>query len=197
LKLFNGYKPARQSSTLPTWRGLETRNGRDAVTARNRKSEATGNTNFDLNRRASPRPYSQGACGNVSVMGAGLRPHGKPWDQPPYPKMQSAPYFYPDRSEEWSRSQSALSVTEGCGGSAEASRVAARRADVRGSGRWPFKCTGKAAQQGVGPSVQPVVLDNRSTTMARRSRKETSVAALAAAQSLDIANSAPALSGSG
>ena len=24
---------------------------------RRRKSEATGNTNFDLNRRASPRPY--------------------------------------------------------------------------------------------------------------------------------------------
>ena len=24
---------------------------------RNRKGEATGNTNFDLNRRASPRPY--------------------------------------------------------------------------------------------------------------------------------------------
>jgi uncharacterized caspase-like protein len=33
----------------------------------------------------------------VSVMGAGLRPHGKPWDQPPYPKMQSAPHFYPDQ----------------------------------------------------------------------------------------------------
>jgi len=33
----------------------------------------------------------------VSMMGAGLRPHGKPWDQPPYPKMQSAPHFYPDR----------------------------------------------------------------------------------------------------
>jgi len=32
----------------------------------------------------------------VSMMGAGLRPHGKPWDQPPYPKMQSAPHFYPD-----------------------------------------------------------------------------------------------------
>src|SRR6516165_8815436 len=40
-----------------TWRGLETWHGRDAVTPRNRKGEATGNTNFDLNRRASPRPY--------------------------------------------------------------------------------------------------------------------------------------------
>ena len=29
----------------------------DAVTPRNRKGEATGNTNFDLNRRASLRPY--------------------------------------------------------------------------------------------------------------------------------------------
>jgi hypothetical protein len=25
----------------------------------------------------------------VSMMGAGLRPHGKPWDEPPYPKMQA------------------------------------------------------------------------------------------------------------
>jgi len=40
-----------------TWRGLETWHGRDAVTPRNRKGEATGNTNIDLNRRASPRPY--------------------------------------------------------------------------------------------------------------------------------------------
>jgi len=32
----------------------------------------------------------------VSMMGAGLRPHGKPWDEPPYPKVQSAPRFYPD-----------------------------------------------------------------------------------------------------
>ena len=31
--------------------------GRDAVTPRNRKGEATGNTNSDLNRRASLRPY--------------------------------------------------------------------------------------------------------------------------------------------
>src|SRR5260370_5013636 len=36
------------------------------------------------------------ACGNVSMMGAGLRPHGKPWDEPPYPKMHRAPHFYPD-----------------------------------------------------------------------------------------------------
>jgi hypothetical protein len=31
------------------------------------------------------------------MMGAGLRPSGKPLDWPPYPKMQSAPHFYPDR----------------------------------------------------------------------------------------------------
>src|SRR6516162_1727374 len=44
------------------------------------------------------------ACGNVSMMGAGLRPHGKPWDEPPYPKVQSAPHFYPDpRRREESR----------------------------------------------------------------------------------------------
>jgi hypothetical protein len=33
----------------------------------------------------------------VSMMGAGLRPSGKSLDSPPYPKMQSAPHFYPDR----------------------------------------------------------------------------------------------------
>src|SRR6516225_10018047 len=37
------------------------------------------------------------ACGNVSMMGAGLRPHGKPWDEPPYPKMHGASHFYPDQ----------------------------------------------------------------------------------------------------
>ena len=42
----------REICTLrSTWRGLETWNGRDAVTPRNRKGEATGNTNFDLNRQ--------------------------------------------------------------------------------------------------------------------------------------------------
>src|SRR5271157_2383470 len=66
------------------WRGLETWRGRNASAAtrapvpdptdaagagnvawsrwcdtRRRKSEPTGNTNFDLNRRASPRPYRQ------------------------------------------------------------------------------------------------------------------------------------------
>src|SRR5262244_3239337 len=43
-----------------TWRGLETWHGRDAVTPRNRKGEETGNTNCDLNRRASLRPYRRG-----------------------------------------------------------------------------------------------------------------------------------------
>ena len=46
-----------------TWRGLETWHGRDAVTPRNRKGEATVNTNFGLNRRASPRPYRCAGCG--------------------------------------------------------------------------------------------------------------------------------------
>src|SRR5262245_56716897 len=58
-------KPARQSSTLPTWRGLETWHGRDAVTPRNRKGEATVNTNFDLNRRASLRPYLGAPGGEI------------------------------------------------------------------------------------------------------------------------------------
>jgi hypothetical protein len=48
-----------------TRRGLETRHGRDAVTPRNRKGEATGNTNFDLNRRASPRPYLGARGGEI------------------------------------------------------------------------------------------------------------------------------------
>src|SRR5215470_9948448 len=48
-----------------TWRGLETWHGRDAVTPRNRKGEATGNTNFDLKRRASSRPYLRGAGGET------------------------------------------------------------------------------------------------------------------------------------
>src|SRR5215472_14408711 len=43
-----------------TWRGLETWHGRDTVTPRNRKGGATWKTNFDLHRRASPRPYRRG-----------------------------------------------------------------------------------------------------------------------------------------
>src|SRR5262249_15537648 len=48
-----------------TWRGLETWHGRDAVTPRNRKGETTGNTNFDLHRRASPRPYLGAPGGEI------------------------------------------------------------------------------------------------------------------------------------
>src|SRR3974377_1213315 len=54
----------REIHTLrSTWRRLETWHGRDAVTPRNRKGEATGNTNFDLSRRASLRPYLREAGG--------------------------------------------------------------------------------------------------------------------------------------
>lgn len=38
-------------------RGLETWQGRDTATLANRKGRATGKTNLDLHRRASPRPY--------------------------------------------------------------------------------------------------------------------------------------------
>lgn len=38
----------------------------------------------------------RGACGNVVMMGAGLRAIGKPMDLPPYPKITRAPHFYPD-----------------------------------------------------------------------------------------------------
>ena len=48
-----------------TRRGLETWHGQDAVTPRNRKGEATGNTNCDLNRRASLRPYRGEATNRV------------------------------------------------------------------------------------------------------------------------------------
>src|SRR6516162_8747265 len=41
------------------------KHGRDAVTPRNRKGEATGNTNCDLNRRASLRPYRGEATNRV------------------------------------------------------------------------------------------------------------------------------------
>ena len=40
----------------------------------------------------------RGACGNVIIMGAGLRPIGKLMELPPYPKVMRAPYFYPDRN---------------------------------------------------------------------------------------------------
>jgi hypothetical protein len=40
-----------------TRRGLEPWHGRDGVTLANERASSTGNTNFDLNRRASPRPY--------------------------------------------------------------------------------------------------------------------------------------------
>jgi hypothetical protein len=32
----------------------------------------------------------------VVIMGAGLRPIGKPMDSPPYPTITRAPHFYPD-----------------------------------------------------------------------------------------------------
>jgi len=35
---------------------------------RKRKSEPTGNTNFDLNRRASPRPYRSRRCSRFDAM---------------------------------------------------------------------------------------------------------------------------------
>jgi hypothetical protein len=58
-----------------TWRGLETWHGRDAVTPRNRKGEETGNTNFDLNRRASLRPYRGEVTNRVLL---GCKRHGRP-----------------------------------------------------------------------------------------------------------------------
>ncbi len=56
-----------------TRRGLETWHGRDAVTLADRKSETTGNTNFDLNRRASPRPYVRPAKAGMFSRGQSCR----------------------------------------------------------------------------------------------------------------------------
>jgi hypothetical protein len=38
----------------------------------------------------------RGACGNVAVMGVGLRAIGKLMEHPPNPKAGSASHFYPD-----------------------------------------------------------------------------------------------------
>jgi hypothetical protein len=48
-------------------------------------------------REIRPSGMTWGACGNVGLMGAGLRPVGKPMDKPPYPKRLRAPHFYPDK----------------------------------------------------------------------------------------------------
>ena len=47
-------------------------------------------------REIRPSGMKWGACGNVGMTGAGLRPIGKPMDKPPYPKRPRAPHFYPD-----------------------------------------------------------------------------------------------------
>jgi len=48
----------REIRTLrSTWRGLETLAWSRCCDTRRRKGETTGNTNIDLHRRASPRPY--------------------------------------------------------------------------------------------------------------------------------------------
>jgi hypothetical protein len=60
-----------------TWRRLETWHGRDIVTLADEKGEPTGNTNIDLNRRASLRPYQPlskagKGLGKLEPQGAGL-----------------------------------------------------------------------------------------------------------------------------
>jgi hypothetical protein len=47
-------------------------------------------------RDIRPSGMKRGACGNVGMMGAGLRTIGKPMDKPPYPKRLRAPHFYPN-----------------------------------------------------------------------------------------------------
>ena len=47
-----------------TRRGLETWHGRDAVTLATERARQL-NTNFDLNRRASPRPYLRARGGET------------------------------------------------------------------------------------------------------------------------------------
>jgi hypothetical protein len=47
------------------WRGLETWHGRDAVTLADERARQQENTNFDLNRRASLRPYRENPDGDA------------------------------------------------------------------------------------------------------------------------------------
>jgi hypothetical protein len=49
-------------------------------------------------REIRPSGMKWGACGNVGVMGDGLRPIGKSMESPPDPTMLRAPHFYPDQS---------------------------------------------------------------------------------------------------
>ena len=61
----------------------------------------------------------RGACGIVCIMGAGLRPVGKPTDTPPYPTMLRAPHFYPDHlraSAPRSRAHVYQHSAQDCGG---------------------------------------------------------------------------------
>jgi hypothetical protein len=70
--LYRSHKPWRETNrraqceeirTLRSmWRGLDTWQGRDVVTLALPKGRETGNTNFDLHRRASPRPYRNNNC---------------------------------------------------------------------------------------------------------------------------------------
>jgi len=49
-------------------------------------------------REIRPSGMKRGACGNVGVMGVGLRPIGKSMESPPDPTMLRAPHFYPNDS---------------------------------------------------------------------------------------------------
>ena len=55
---------------------------------RNRKSEITGNTNIDLNRRASPRPYLRGGDAGNS-----LSPLDRSLDVPGKAKPSKLPFY--------------------------------------------------------------------------------------------------------
>jgi hypothetical protein len=48
-------------------------------------------------REIRPSRMKRGACGNVGVMGVGLRPIGKSMESPPDPTMLRAPHFYPNK----------------------------------------------------------------------------------------------------
>ena len=69
---------------------------------RRRKCGTTGNTNIDLHRRASPRPYSQRGLWKRDDYGSRIEGHREtdgfttvPYE-PPYPTIMCAPHFYPD-----------------------------------------------------------------------------------------------------
>lgn len=89
------------------------------------------------------------ACGNVVMMGAGLRPIGKPMDQPPYPNIMRAPHFYPDSFP------ARVRHAEQKGGFRSDGRIDARQPVFNPTGRFNPMPPRFIAGPDSGPSVPP------------------------------------------